>query len=906
MHAGNQCRIRHIKAIIGRGFICPSNSSNNINEIHEVPNLSSHINASNSPSPSTSTTIVTPPTNNNITFTPADNNTITKRLSGSFSKQNQYVNNTIENGFNNIATPSYINKLNVPHSLPFKDTNNNYSNSYNINNNNINNNSGHTHMMQRSESTSSLQSCNSSVGDSSLTKNAYKANSKRLEHKGSFTANVSVVNNHINDNISVSTIDDYSSSILEKGLLDTYLTISTPILPQNNIDNINDVNDNNNSNHNDGNANVNNKRNNNNNKDNDNAINRDHDQTNKKDASSTNFHINEIMERPLYTSEIIPNSTNPVFRTDLSMIDWYDGVQTIAIIKIWARHSIPESASLSKQMDPTRIKTSHLQQPSNNVIHNEKSSSSDNIKHPYSLIIEWVVDMNELVYVGKTLKYAYSWPNNTILFKLENGYYTAPDVASMALGQSKRYSYSDSHIEADNTSLHSVQSLRTKKSYTYDHIMKLNTFKERIFNVQNTVNGVQKNINDLVEQEKEKFRLLKLRSQKETRLKELNLEVQEQSQILNNGHQKIEEFKKRLEKRKLELKRSQERFYREKNDLESNEEQLEKNIKMHHDILTKLNQRKKELIADLFAIYPIEQSFDDFQQFRIRGIFLPNSVYTGCNDESIATALGFTAHLVNMLAFYLSIPLRYPIDPMGSRSTIHDPVSLINGSRTFPLYGKGVDKYRFEFGVFLLNKNIEQMMNSNGLIVMDLRHTLPNIHYFIQSVLTTSVTSGPTSLSVLSISSYAQGKDYFEGKQRVQPSRSIDLTSTFAKMKSDSLMNRHKKNNSTKTNSNSSSSNKSSNNIHSKVHKYNDEHEQMEDEEEHGENHLTLQPTIYIPVGPTPSPTVSTQSISRSPKLGVSADSFSYTGVHLSSPIISVPAYLDTVTTSSCQKPTKS
>lgn len=192
-------------------------------------------------------------------------------------------------------------------------------------------------------------------------------------------------------------------------------------------------------------------------------------------------------------------------------------------------------------------------------------------------------------------------------------------------------------------------------------------------------------------------------------------------------------------------------------------------------------------------------------------------------------------------------------------------------------------------------------MNSYGLIVMDLRHTLPNIHYFIQSVLTTSVTSGPTSLSVLSISSYAQGKDYFEGKHRVQPSRSIDLTSTFTKMKSTSLINNHKKSD---NNSSSSDSNNSKNN--NKDHKHNDENGQIEDSEEHSENHLTLQPTIYIPVGPTPSPTVSTQSISRSPKLGVSADSYSYTGVHLSSPIISVPAYLDTVTTSSCQKPTKS
>ncbi len=38
---------------------------------------------------------------------------------------------------------------------------------------------------------------------------------------------------------------------------------------------------------------------------------------------------------------------------------------------------------------------------------------------------------------------------------------------------------------------------------------------------------------------------------------------------------------------------------------------------------------------------------------------------------------------------------------MGSR----DPTS-------FPLYVKGVDTYRFEYGVFLLNKNIEMVKDS--------------------------------------------------------------------------------------------------------------------------------------------------------------------------------------------------
>lgn len=74
---------------------------------------------------------------------------------------------------------------------------------------------------------------------------------------------------------------------------------------------------------------------------------------------------------------------------------------------------------------------------------------------------------------------------------------------------------------------------------------------------------------------------------------------------------------------------------------------------------------------------------------------------------------------------------------MGSRATITDVVSLISGSReyvqkkniilghfinfsssSFPLYAKGVDRYRFEFGVFLLNKNIEQV-----------KITSDNVHY---------------------------------------------------------------------------------------------------------------------------------------------------------------------------------
>ncbi|KAF9175756.1 hypothetical protein BGX20_000563 [Mortierella sp. AD010] len=77
---------------------------------------------------------------------------------------------------------------------------------------------------------------------------------------------------------------------------------------------------------------------------------------------------------------------------------------------------------------------------------------------------------------------------------------------------------------------------------------------------------------------------------------------------------------------------------------------------------------------------------------------------------------------------------------MGSRALVLDPVSLLVGPKEFPLYGKGQERNRFEYGVFLLNKDIEQLMNSQGLQFMDLRQTLPNLRYLMETLLTSSPT----------------------------------------------------------------------------------------------------------------------------------------------------------------------
>jgi len=116
----------------------------------------------------------------------------------------------------------------------------------------------------------------------------------------------------------------------------------------------------------------------------------------------------------------------------------------------------------------------------------------------------------------------------------------------------------------------------------------------------------------------------------------------------------------------------------------------------------------------------------------INGFPLPNSDFTGCDEEQIATALGVVVHAVSMISKYLELPLRYPMLPMCSRSVIRDEISQ-QVSPKFPLYSRGVDRTRFEYAVFLLNKNLEQLLNSIGLEVITLRHTLPNLQILLSS-----------------------------------------------------------------------------------------------------------------------------------------------------------------------------
>ncbi|CAI2179646.1 2858_t:CDS:10 [Funneliformis geosporum] len=274
-----------------------------------------------------------------------------------------------------------------------------------------------------------------------------------------------------------------------------------------------------------------------------------------------------------------------------------------------------------------------------------------------------------------------------------------------------------------------------KRSYTYDDILRLNSIENCLIDMQRSRDDIMSNIGQILEKEKSKLVLQREKSSSSLRLSRYYAEIVDKSKALEEDRRRITSLRENIRSRRVALEEAKKRYQTGNGYLEESQKILERDRESLSSTTSKLCVRQRELVADLLTIYPIDPIDAKTFSFKILGVPLPNSVFTGCDDEQVATALGFTCHLTYMLAYYLCVPIRFPMIPMSSRSTIRDPISASLGeSRQFPLHAKGVDGYRFEYAVFLLNKNIEQLMNSQGINVLDLRNTLPNLKYLILSL----------------------------------------------------------------------------------------------------------------------------------------------------------------------------
>ncbi|KAG2308883.1 hypothetical protein Bca52824_028631 [Brassica carinata] len=183
----------------------------------------------------------------------------------------------------------------------------------------------------------------------------------------------------------------------------------------------------------------------------------------------------------------------------------------------------------------------------------------------------------------------------------------------------------------------------------------------------------------------------------------------------------------------------------------------------HLKIVTnKLRKRQQYMISQVSFIYPLkieagpsqDQELESFPggsrlgtkpvsqgSVRILGLpfsmapFTKMSFFTDKKEvQKSATALGYVAHAVSLLAPYLGVPIRYPLrlgaSDMSPVSTLSENAKFVE----FPLFLDGQDTTRAAYAVFLLNKNIEQLQNFVGENSLGPRQVLANLKELIRII----------------------------------------------------------------------------------------------------------------------------------------------------------------------------
>nr|XP_054518517.1 UV radiation resistance-associated gene protein isoform X3 [Pan troglodytes]XP_054950671.1 UV radiation resistance-associated gene protein isoform X3 [Pan paniscus] len=386
----------------------------------------------------------------------------------------------------------------------------------------------------------------------------------------------------------------------------------------------------------------------------------------------------EKIYKEFYRSEVIKNSLNPTWRSlDFGIMpDRLDTSVSCFVVKIWG--------------------------------------GKENI---YQLLIEWKVCLDGLKYLGQQI---HARNQNEIIFGLNDGYYGAPF-------EHKGYS------NAQKTILLQVDQNCVRNSYDVFSLLRLHRAQCAIKQTQVTVQKIGKEI-------EEKLRLTSTSNELKKKSECLQLKILVLQNELERQKKALGREVALLHKQQIALQDKGSAFSAEHLKLQLQKEslnELRKECTAKRELFLKTNAqltiRCRQLLSELSYIYPID--LNEHKDYFVCGVKLPNSEdFQAKDDGSIAVALGYTAHLVSMISFFLQVPLRYPIIHKGSRSTIKDNINdkLTEKEREFPLYPKGGEKLQFDYGVYLLNKNIAQLRYQHGLGTPDLRQTLPNLKNFME------------------------------------------------------------------------------------------------------------------------------------------------------------------------------
>jgi hypothetical protein len=322
-------------------------------------------------------------------------------------------------------------------------------------------------------------------------------------------------------------------------------------------------------------------------------------------------------------------------------------------------------------------------------------------------------------------------PPNTLLFHLFDGIYV-PRETRLALEERAVIVRDESTADPDDQSLSSSSSssAHPKVSLPRAALLELIRRKKETDKMRERLAALESSITS--NQDQHQQRLLDVQRQvteKQESVDRLRGLVRSKQEALQRDADEIQRRRDALLPHAEKIKHAQVALAASVVTLEEQRQQLFAQQQRLQEANFFVRAHAARLICQLRDIYRIDNRMED-GFYTINGIVLPNSVFINCDEETIAAGLGHVCHVVHLLSRYLAVPLRYPMRPMQTRSTIEDPISNIG---KYPLYSKNQDPTQFEYAVFLLNKNLEQLIHSEGLEIESLRPTLPNLKLLLDS-----------------------------------------------------------------------------------------------------------------------------------------------------------------------------
>ncbi|KAM0344507.1 hypothetical protein ACHAPU_007481 [Fusarium lateritium] len=334
----------------------------------------------------------------------------------------------------------------------------------------------------------------------------------------------------------------------------------------------------------------------------------------------------------------------------------------------------------------------------------------------WTFLLEETIDLRRLNFIGTLMDR--NFPPNALIFHLEDGVYS---------------------FDFPNRISEPKQAPPTATS-SYNALMKLANLESSIEDAIETQQRLMEEINCMLDDSPVDRSGT---AQEAVSMAEKYMAAQRRAN--NLAQNRRDDLRESIKARREAIVRGRELQTQAETDMADNREKLAASEELLEQTQQKIRGQRRRICADLTDIFPITPIPNAPPlSFQICNIPLPNSTYDAStarhiSEDVLSAGMGFVTLLAKHLQFYLSYPLPYPLDWFGSRSYARDSISMLSektaSRRDFPLYlprgGSTAGQWRFEYAWFLLNKNIEALCSSQGLRVVDIRHTLPNIKYLL-------------------------------------------------------------------------------------------------------------------------------------------------------------------------------